>query len=204
MILEATAPAISKPVKLENGQKRKSSHLPATLEEFLEWEQPEDGYKYEWNDGVIEKSTKMIIPSTLYLWDNLSSLLEKVKPSAGGRIAMEVINRTTPTQIRVPDLAYYTAEQIRQTAKKKDAKPITAFAIEIISDHDKINKVMRKLGEYFKAGIQVVWLIFPEFEQVYVYRSPKNVMVCQDKDLCSAEPVIPGFVISAEDLFKNE
>ncbi len=28
------------------------STLPKTLAEFLEWE-PEDGFKYEWNDGEL-------------------------------------------------------------------------------------------------------------------------------------------------------
>lgn len=29
--------------------------IPKTLEEFSIWEQPEDGFKYEWNDGEIIK-----------------------------------------------------------------------------------------------------------------------------------------------------
>jgi hypothetical protein len=36
-----------------------STELPKTLAEFLEWEQPLDGFKYEWNDGEIIQFSKM-------------------------------------------------------------------------------------------------------------------------------------------------
>lgn len=34
------------------------STLPTTLEEFMVWE-PEDGFKYEWNDGELIKFVGM-------------------------------------------------------------------------------------------------------------------------------------------------
>ena len=27
--------------------------IPKTLAEFMIWDQPEDGFKYEWNDGEL-------------------------------------------------------------------------------------------------------------------------------------------------------
>ncbi len=196
--------SISKPAVFQNGHRKKRSNLPATLEGFLRWEQPEDGYKYEWNDGIIEKSTKMITPKTLYLVKKLNRLLTTMQAyKDGSELVCEVLNMTTLTQIRVPDIAYYTAGQISRAAKEDDFKPVTSFALEIISDHDKINKVYGKLEEYFKAGVRVVWMIFPEFEKVHVFTSPEDVKICKGKTLCSAEGVIPGFVISAGELFKK-
>jgi len=197
----ATAP---KPSSIRTVQRKKRPSLPTSLEGFLRWQQPENGYKYEWNNGTIEKSTKMITPHQLYLVDNLSVLLDKSNPLAGGRLVCEVLNRTTSTQIRVPDIAYYSASQISQAAKDKNYMPVTAFALEIISDHDKINKVYGKLEEYFKAGVQVVWMIFPEFQKVHVFHSPEDVKICKGKTLCSAEPVIPGFILSAGELFRKD
>ena len=196
--MSAAATAEKNPVSTLKKKPRQS--LPTTLEAFLRWK-PEDGYKYEWNNGIIEKSTKMITPQQLYLVDNLTRLFEKTKPAAGGRLVCEVQNRTSETQIRIPDIAYYTSEQIKKAAKG-DFQPITAFAFEIISDNDKFNHVRAKLKEYFKAGVQVVWLILPEFQEVHVYTSPTDVAICSGKAKCSAEKVIPGFVITAADLFK--
>ena len=73
--------------------------------------------------------------------------------------------------------------------------------MEIISEHDKINKVFKKLEEYFRAGVKVLWLIFPQLEKVQVYTAPEQVTICKGATLCSAESVIPGFAISAAKLF---
>lgn len=197
------ATAASAQEKASETKKRRGRResLPKTLEEFLRWK-PEDGYKYEWNKGALEKSVKMITPKQLYLVDRLTSVLEKVKPAAGGRLVCEVQNRTSPTQIRVPDIAYYTAKEIRQAAEG-DSQPVTSFAIEIISEHDKINTVYAKIEEYFQAGATAVWLIFPELQKVYVYTSPEEVAICKGDAICSAEGAIPGFSISAAGLFRK-
>ena len=42
-----------------------STELPKTLAEFLEWE-PEDGFKYEWNDGEIIKFNSHFSSLSLY------------------------------------------------------------------------------------------------------------------------------------------
>ncbi|MCO6475446.1 MAG: Uma2 family endonuclease [Phaeodactylibacter sp.] len=175
--------------------------LPKTLEEFLQWN-PEGGFKYEWNNGALERSVKMITPRQLYLVYRLAGILEKVKPKAGGRLICEVQNRTSDTQIRVPDIAYYTNKEISQAAEG-DFQPVTSFAIEIISEHDKINTVQTKIEEYFQAGVKVIWLIFPEFQKVYVYTGPEKVAICKGDAICSGEAAIPGFSISATELFRK-
>lgn len=197
------ATAASAQGKAPGDKKRRARRrpLPRTLEEFLQWK-PEDGYKYEWNDGTIEKSVKMITPKQLYLVDRLAGTLEKAKPKAGGRLVCEVQNRTSSTQICVPDIAYYTKKEIIEAAEG-DFQPVTSFAIEIISEHDKINTVYAKIEEYFQAGVKVVWLIFPDFQKVYVYTGPEEVVICKGDAVCSAESAIPGFSISAAELFRK-
>ena len=49
----------------------------------------------------------------------------------------------------------------------------------------------------------MVWLIFPEFKNVDVYRSLEDFYTCSGSKLCSAEPVVEGFKIKAEDVFKE-
>ena len=36
-------------------QENNTIQIPRTLEEFIEWEQPNDGFKYEYNDGELIK-----------------------------------------------------------------------------------------------------------------------------------------------------
>ncbi len=161
-----------------------------------------DGFKYEWNDGVVEKSSAMTTRE-LFIIDILFRLFVKTKAfELGGILTTEVEQWTLPfVKYRKPDLAYFTKEQIREGKAEKE--PLSEFMVELISKNDQINEVNSKILEYFSAGVKVVWLIFPNQEMVYVYTSPSEVKICMRDALCSAENVIEGFVIKASDIFKE-
>jgi Uma2 family endonuclease len=172
-----------------------------TIEKFREW-RPRDGFKYEWNNGVIEKSPKMATFKNLYIVERLEDFFQTLKPSLPkrGMLFTEPESMTSPTQLRIPDMAYYTAQQIREASTGK-IPSAPEFVIEFVSNFDQHPKVLEKLEEYFNAGVRVVWLVIPQVKIVYVYTSPVEVTICKGKRVCSAEPVIPGFKINAETLF---
>ncbi|MCU0339726.1 MAG: Uma2 family endonuclease [Spirosomaceae bacterium] len=174
--------------------------LPTTLAEFMGWDAPIDGYKYEWNDGEIEKSEKMK-KKHLKLIYALASLFDGTKAKKQkGLLIPEQDVMLTGIQLRRPDLAYFSGVQI-ENSDKTDDEPIPAFVIEIISPTDDAVKVEAKIAEYFKAGVEVLWHIYPENQAVYVYTSRKTVKICTDDDICSANPTLPDFEISANQLF---
>ena len=160
----------------------------------------EDGFKYEYNDGILEKTQSKMNPEQFYIIQNLNDRLIALNLHPQGSFASELIQNTTPTKYRKPDLAFLTRTQTRQAALKQ---PVLAeFMLEIISDTDNINRINKKLFEYFAAGVKMVWHIFPQQEMVYIYTSPRHVTICMDTDLCSASLVLPTFEISVVDLFK--
>ena len=172
-----------------------SAALPTTFEEFLRFE-PEDGFKYEWNDGELirfdgKKRKRLRLIKRL----NRLFLLTNAH-QAGGELICEQDVMLTGIQMRRPDMAYFSDEQIRN----EEDEPIPAFCIEIISPTDESEKVEAKRIEYFKAGVQVLWHIFPENGEVYVYTSRKTVQICSDNDICSAAPVLDDFTISVNEL----
>jgi hypothetical protein len=66
---------------------------------------------------------------------------------------------------------------------------------------DDAEQVERKIVEYFKAGVRVMWKVMPESQVVYVYTARKIVTICTDDDVCSAAPVLPDFQIKAGTIF---
>ena len=173
------------------------TQLPRTLEEFMEWEQPNDGFKYEWNDGEIIKFEGMNRKQT-FIFDVLINLFFEKGLNKIGQFIPETDVQLTGIQMRRPDIAFFSKKQIYE-----DVDFIPEFAIEVISDSDKMIDVENKLIEYFKAGVKVVWHIIPAQEVVYVYTSRSEVKICFDKDICSAKPVLEDFEISVEDIFKD-
>lgn len=168
--------------------------LPRTLEEFRVWE-PNDGFKYEWNDGELIKFTGMN-KLQVKIYDVLNTLFIKKGYWETGTFVAEYDVQLTGIQMRRPDVAYLTKEQIESANKGTDVIP--EFVIEIISGNDNINKVEEKIGEYYKAGIKVVWLIFPENKSVHVYTSRRDVKICIENDICSAAPILPEFEIGVD------
>lgn len=137
--------------------------------------------------------------SQLYIQTNLIRFLYRLKavnPNIDGDLVSEA-DAFFAGNHRRPDMAYYTNEQIKNARKEY----VTVdFVIEIISKNDQIQKVADKMEDYRRAGVQVVWQIFPQRQEIHVYRG-KQMTICVGDDLCSAEPVIEGFVLPTSDIF---
>lgn len=170
--------------------------LPTTFEEFLRFE-PADGFKYEWNDGELIRFSGMK-RKHLRIIQALSRLFDKtIAHQQGGLIICEQDVMLTGIQMRRPNVAYFSDEQIQ---KADEEEVIPAFCIEIISPTDDAINVESKRMEYFKAGVQMLWHIYPENGEVYVYTGRKTVQICSDDDLCSARPALDDFEISVNEL----
>jgi Uma2 family endonuclease len=168
--------------------------IPRTLAEFIDWE-PEDGFKYEWNDGELIKFTGMN-RKQIKIYDILLRLFIEKGYIQLGTFVAEYDVMLSGIQLRRPDITYLSKAQVIEADNGKD--PIPEFAIEIISSNDQINNVEEKIIEYYKAGVKVVWLIFPEKKSVHVYTSRRDVKICIENDICSAKPVLDEFEIGVD------
>jgi Uma2 family endonuclease len=170
-----------------------------SLATFLEkYQEGKDGFEYEFNNGIIEKTYTMK-NNELYIYDNLLRVfIYTTAFSEGDTFVSEMQTWTSLTQLRKPDVSYWTRQQ-----KIEGALSVPLFAIEVISPNDLINVVNNKVLEYFKSGVKVLWHIFPEQKMVYVFTSPSQIKVCFEDDICSAAPVLPDFEISVNGIFKK-
>lgn len=183
-------------------RKRPAARLPQkmTAAKFPRF-RPEDGYKYEWVNGQIQKTPRSMTPEQQYIVHNLQRRFTQTEAyRAGADLVVETDSTMQSGNIRRPDISLMTAPQRKAAAFGVVYCP--AFAIEVISENDHINKVVEKLDEYFRSGVQVVWHIFPKFQRVNIYHSPKKVQVMEGEDLCSAAPIVPDFNLAAADIFK--
>lgn len=171
-------------------------------EEFQEeYLSREDNFKYEWVDGQVQKTERSMDRMQLFILRNLNRFLNRLK-SDNLNIDGELIAEGDvffAGNHRRPDFAYFTDEQIEAARFNADIHP--DFVVEIISKNDQLERVAEKMENYRKAEVKVVWHVFPTRNEVHVYRG-KQMLVCTGEDLCSAEPVIPGFVMTVNEVFK--
>ncbi len=166
---------------------------------FMRWES-DDEFVYEWSDGILEPTTSMK-QEEIFITRNILKAFRNTALYQQDALLLEEIDCwLTDKQMRRPDLSLYTDEQIKRTAM--GARVVPAFVIELLSEFDDIMKVEKKLLEYFQAGVQVVWWVFPPYRKVHVYTSPKSVVIATDTDSISAAPAIPDLVMKTNDVFQ--
>jgi Uma2 family endonuclease len=75
------------------------------------------------------------------------------------------------------------------------------LAVEVVSPHDLAEDLLDKILEYFRAGVRLVWMIWPRQRQVYAYETPTRIRVLAEADALEGEPVLPGFRLPLASLF---
>jgi Uma2 family endonuclease len=171
------------------------------LETFLEkYTNRDDPFKYEWNNGIIEKKEKTMNRDQTKILQRLMRLFTKTKAySLGGELINEVdMYMTSYKRTRRADIVYMTPEQIEESDNGKVS--VCPFVMEVISKNDQINDVGDKTIEYFENGVEVLWIIYPKLKKVEVYTSLDDVKICYGETVCSAAPVLPDFQITVKDL----
>jgi len=163
------------------------------------YSQREDPYKYEWVHGRVIQSPAMNQEQAFIQAVLQRLFFETATGQAGGLLAVETDMFTAPEQLRRPDLAIYTAEQLQRM--QQGEYQVARWVAEVISGNDNFNRVVAKVSEYFEAGVAVVWLVIPATSQVYVYTDRSQAQICRGEMVCSAAPAFPDFKIPAQSLF---
>ena len=80
------------------------------------------------------------------------------------------------------------------------------LAVEVISPGDLAYEVEDKIDEYLKAGIPLIWVVYPPQRMVRIRRprsSPLGIeSVLTDTDVISGEDVLPGFSCAVKEFFQ--
>jgi len=105
--------------------------------------------------------------------------------------------------VRMPDLSFVSWG--RMPSKEYPATPISSvvpnLAAEVLSEGNTRGEIMRKLKEYFLAGVELVWIIDPFKRTVTVYTAPDQTTTLTEKDKLGGGTVLPGFTLPVKDLF---
>jgi Uma2 family endonuclease len=78
------------------------------------------------------------------------------------------------------------------------------LAVEVVSKSNGAEEIVEKVGEYFQAGIGLVWVVYPRVRQIYVYTSAIQVRILPESAELDGGEVVPGFRFSVKRLFDDE
>jgi Uma2 family endonuclease len=191
-----------------------SRPLPTPQPRSITWKefsrrylQREDGHTYEWVNGLVQKTTNTMNPTQLYIQRNLQEIFIRLR--IAGKITGQLLAEPDlflfPEIHRRPDFAWLTDQQIDRLAEPGTIE-IPAFVIEVISNNDAAIRLVEKMRNYRKAGVQIVWLIYPSEQEVNVYSgaSLENMIVRSGDQVCSATvPTLLAFECTVNEIFRK-
>lgn len=113
--------------------------------------------------------------------------------------------RVEPSQVRIPDVAYYSWEQFpsRRLPQGSILDRIPDLAVEVLSPSNTEKEMSRKRQENFRGGCQLIWEVDPVKKQVYVYTAPDDPSVVDAEGTLDGGEVLPGFTLKVADWFQQ-
>jgi Uma2 family endonuclease len=173
-----------------------------SVDDFDRLEEP-DELSYELDEGQLVVMTK---PRPLHNRIVLNLEFE-LKAYLKTHSVGEVFNSGNlfvlgPNTKRAPDVSFLRAERASQIDPNADIPGAPDLAVEVLSPHDTVSAVRRKIRQYFAAGGKCVWVVYPETREIEVWREPaRPLVVLQETDLLEAPDLLPGFSLRIGPIF---
>jgi Uma2 family endonuclease len=164
---------------------------------------------YEVVDGRRVELPQMGIRQVLLASALLVYLDAFVRPRKLGRTVVEgLFELPAVNRERRPDVAFVSVERwpwgLWPAENENAWKVIPNLAVEIVSPSNTASEVQLKVHEYFQSGVELVWVVYPEHREVYVYESADRVQVLVGTKTLEGGKVLPGFQLALAEFFGEE
>lgn len=105
--------------------------------------------------------------------------------------------------VRLPDVAFVSWDRLPERRVPDEPIPnvVPDLAVEVLSASNTAKEMARKRGEYFRAGVRLVWEIDPRARTARVYTSESSFTDLAVNDTLDGGTVLPGFTLPLAQLF---
>jgi Uma2 family endonuclease len=178
-----------------------------TAEEFYDWvHQPEQANKwFELVRGEVIELPPPRRPHGVVCVKVAAALDRYVTERGKGYVACNdsgVILERDPDTVRGPDVALYEDADAFADLHPKYGEVPPRLAVEVLSPDDRASQLMRKITEYLRGGVGMVWVIDPESRTVTVHRPDRAQVEIGEAEELTGDDVLPSFRCRAADFFR--
>jgi len=173
-----------------------------TAEDFLKLA-PQEGKRFELDEGELIELT---FPSFRHneivgnIYSALRSFLEEhpcgmVFPSDSGF-------KLSAGTVRGPDVSFLRAERGGKLDLDSNFFPgAPDLAVEVASASDTATGLQRKVVQYLRAGADTVWIVYPDTQELHVFRQDGSALRLTAEDDVTSE-LLPGFSAKVYNFFR--
>jgi Uma2 family endonuclease len=163
---------------------------------------------YEVVNGKVREIPRMGAFATILASRLMAELSRAIHSNPTGELAIEILfllDAASNLQRR-PDLAYVSHARLPGPFFPPGEDPpvwdvVPNLAVEVISPSNTAQEIDEKIADYFRHGVELVWVVYPLSRKVYVYESVTRVTVLLETDDLTDGSVLPGFSIPIASLF---
>jgi Uma2 family endonuclease len=111
--------------------------------------------------------------------------------------------RLAPGLVRIPDVSFISWDRLPsgQVPREPIADLVPNLAVEVISAGNTRQEMERKLREYFQAGVEQVWYLYPNTREMHVYTDKNSHEVITESQSLDGGEILPGFTLPLKTLF---
>lgn len=109
------------------------------------------------------------------------------------------------TQLRAPDVSFVRRDQRPggRPLKRGYSDIAPALAVEVFSPGNTQGEMLQKRKDFFAAGTELFWIIYPDRREVEVWSGPDTCQTLSGGDVLDGGDVLPGFSVPVDELFSN-
>jgi Uma2 family endonuclease len=165
-----------------------------------------DGDRFEIIEGELKEREMSYLSS--YVAERLVALLwQWVNLGHPGRVAGSAGGFTifpwAPRDVRMPDVSYISLARLPEIPATGWVSIPPEFAVEVVSPTDLASAVQKKADDYIRAGVALVWVLFPNTRTVQILRADGTSDLVRPGAVISGEQTLPDFSVAIEDLFAD-
>jgi Uma2 family endonuclease len=102
--------------------------------------------------------------------------------------------RRNPDTVRAPDVAFLAKDRVPPEGLPDGFVPVVPdLVVAVVSPFDTASEVEDKTAAWLKAGVKVVWVVYPSSRRVLVHTAPDEIRVFLEDDILDGGKVLPGF-----------
>jgi Uma2 family endonuclease len=154
-------------------------------------------------EGVLVEKPMGTKEAQLALFLAAEMLLHAEEHDLGIVLGADGALRLLPGLVRVPDISFLAWDRLPGGALPDEpvAGVVPDLAVEVLSEGNTRAEMERKLQDYFKAGVRLVWIIQPKTETAAAYTSPTKSRRVGKEQALDGGGVLPGFSQPLKELF---
>jgi Uma2 family endonuclease len=182
------------------------AHKRMTVAKFYEWasRSRNNGKLYELDEGmVVEMPTPGEFRGAICFL--IAYLLGTYVFQRGkGYICTNdtgLLIKRRPGTVRGPDIMLFDESLPLRKLSRRYSVRVPKLVVEVLSPSDQMAKVNRRISQFLKRGVPLVWLVDPETRTVTIYSPGKDLQVLQETDEITGEDVLPKLRFRVADFF---